>query len=668
LLHNNGAAGFGGMLTFIAVGTETPPGVGPTTSGVTLAPNPTDGSVDVTLNATISSGVANITGAEYFTDTAGADGTGIPMIAVDGAFDSPSEAVVATITVADLASWSSGDHTLYVHGSDGAWGAFNFAVLHLDKLGPATTGLTLAPNPSDGSLEVFVSATGNDSATGNSNIAAAEYFIDGTGADGTGTPLTVNVVAPIASLDGSIDAATMGTLAEGAHTVHVHSMDAFGWWGDYVTATLTVDQTGPDTGNVVAIHNPNNGALPYSPTIYAVRVNATLTDTLSTVEEAEGFIDVVGADGSGFPLTPKDGLFDEPVEDAYAYIPLPTINLLPEGTHPIWIHGRDASGNWGAAVAVDLVVDKTAPTVSNVLADPNPTGDATSTDLTASASDTASDIVIAEWFDGVDPGAGNGVPMAVAPNGADWDLAATIDVSAWAPGDHVLSVRARDAAGNWSAVGTTTLCVVQCDDIFADSFASGDTTAWTSTTGAVSVIGAAAMDGDGFGMAADISGGTASYVTDGTPDAETSYHARFYFNPNSALSSNNQPITLLDGRDATDTSIFRVEYRRRNQQGGTYEVRGVVLTAGGEETTAWMDINDISANAIELAWESGAAATFSLTTHGGLQESLTGLDTSAYALDSVRLGPSGGAGLSGSASGSVYLDAFVSTRYTIIGP
>jgi hypothetical protein len=247
-------------------------------------------------------------------------------------------------------------------------------------------------------------------------------------------------------------------------------------------------------------------------------------------------------------------------------------------------------------------------------------------------------------------------------------LAATLDVSAWAPGEHVISVRARDAAGNWSAVGTTGLCVVACDDVFADSFASGDTSAWTSTAGAVSVIPGAAMDGDGFGMAVDITGGTTGTVSDETPSAETSYHARFLFDPNSAQSRNNQAIVLLDGQDTGGTSLFRVETRRRNAQGGSYEVRGVVLAAGGEQATGWVSINDGSANVVEIAWASGASASFDLYVQGALQETLAGLDTSASALDVVHLGPSGGPGLDADASGSVYLDAFVSTRYSVIGP
>jgi FtsP/CotA-like multicopper oxidase with cupredoxin domain len=461
LLHNNGAAGFGGMLTFISVTDGTPPAVGPATNAVTLAPNPTDGTVDVTLSAAIN-GAVTITGAEYFTGTTGVDGTGIAMSAADSAFDSSTEAVNATISVADLALLASGEHTFYVHGQDsnGTWGAFNFATLSLDKLGPATGGLTLAPNPSNGSLEVSISATGDDSATGNSNIAAAEYFIDATGADGTGTTIGVNVAAPVASLDGTIPYTDVAALGEGAHPVYVHSQDAFGWWGDYATATLSVDLTGPATTNVTAAPNPNNGSLPYNPTNPSVRVDATLSDAISTILQAEGFINTVGADGSGFPLTPADGLFNETVEDAYVYIPLSTISTLGAGTHQIYIHGQDASGNWGATDFVDLVIETDIPTVSGTTVTPTSTDGTTPITLTAVATDVSSNIAMAEWFTGADPGEGNGTPMAAADgafDNQDESLTAPVDVTGWADGAYTLNVRARDAAGNWSPTDSTVL-------------------------------------------------------------------------------------------------------------------------------------------------------------------------------------------------------------------
>jgi hypothetical protein len=450
LLHNNGA-GFGGMLTFLTVTDGTPPTTGPTSGPVSLFPNPTDGSVIVTVSATIP----GATSAEYFIGSQGTGGTGMGMSPGTG-----TDEWTATISTAILSPLASGDHTIFVHGSDGTWGAFNFAVLHLDKLGPDTSGITLTPNPSDGSLDVAVSATGNDSASGNSNITAAEYFIGATGVAGTGTPMTVNVTAPIASLAGTIDAATMAGLSEGAHTVYVHSMDSFRQWGDYATADLIIDQGGPVTSNVMANPNPNNGAFPYNPSLQAVRVDATLEDTADTIQRAEGFINLPDPGlGLGFPLSPADGLFNEMVEDAYAYIPLSTISQLGVGTHQIYVRAQDVSGNWGATAFVDFVIETDIPTVSNVAVTPNTTDGTVLVALTATATDPSSAIFLAEWFTGADPGTGNGTSMTVTENGAVWDLAATVDANGWTPGQYQINVRAMDAAGSWSPTAFATLTV-----------------------------------------------------------------------------------------------------------------------------------------------------------------------------------------------------------------
>jgi hypothetical protein len=81
--------------------------------------------------------------------------------------------------------------------------------------------------------------------------------------------------------------------------------------------------------------------------------------------------------------------------------------------------------------------------------------------LTAEATDASSDVVMAEWFADVDPGVGNGTAMSVTWNGTTlvWDLAGTIDALGWVPGDYTIFVRARDAAGNWSAAESILLNV-----------------------------------------------------------------------------------------------------------------------------------------------------------------------------------------------------------------
>ena len=154
----------------------------PATTSTSLAPNPTNGSTAVTVSASVSdaaSGASNVTAAEYRIDSQGA--TPVAMAAVDGAFNSATEAVTANLSTATLAALASGNHTIYIRGQDSAgnWGPFNFATLNLDKTGPATKGLTLAPNPSNGTGSVTLSGTADDSASGGSSIASAQYTIDG---------------------------------------------------------------------------------------------------------------------------------------------------------------------------------------------------------------------------------------------------------------------------------------------------------------------------------------------------------------------------------------------------------------------------------------------------------------------------------------------------------
>ena len=170
------------------------------------------------------------------------------------------------------------------------------------------------------------------------------------------------------------------------------------------------------------------------------------------------------------------------------------------------------------------------------------------------------------------------------------------------------------------------------------------------------------MAGSTLGMQAVISGNTPSYVQDDTPANETSYRARFYFNPNGTSTGGTQHDILV-GRNAGGAVIFRVQYRRTGA--GLYQIRAGTVRSGGTTYTAWYSV-DNAAHSVEIAWQSASSATFSLYVDGTLRQTLTGLNTSAYRLETVRLGPS--SGLNASALGTEYYDEFVSTRNTYIGP
>ena len=95
----------------------------------------------------------------------------------------------------------------------------------------------------------------------------------------------------------------------------------------------------------------------------------------------------------------------------------------------------------------------------------------TSLTLTATAYDSmtgGSAIMAAEYFIGPDPGEGDGTPMNASDGLFDSpaeSLTANVDTSAWTRGSYRLSARARDAAGNWSAVvnGQSSM-LVECVD------------------------------------------------------------------------------------------------------------------------------------------------------------------------------------------------------------
>lgn len=476
MLHNNKAnnnltGGFGGMLTFLTV--SGTPSTGDTTGPATSAVSLTSTSVSATVSDA-NTGGSNVTAAEFFIDSTGANGSGTSMT---GTFGTVIVDVNGTIAPA-----LSGSHTVYVHGMDGAgnWGPFQSAVIINDITGPTTSALGLSPNPSNGTANVALSASANDTASGGSNIAAAEYNIDG----GTAVPMSVSPSgAKVASLTATISAPTVSGLSDGTHVVSVRSQDSLGNWGAPATINLNVDTTGPTTSNVNAAPNPNNGKLGINSNTPAVRVTASFSDGLSKISAGEGFIDTVGANGTGFIFLPSDGLFNNSIENGYVDIPLTTINALSNGNHTIYVHGKDAAGNWGANGTTILVIDKTAPTISSATLTPSTIAFGTaSVALNVNASDGASTGVTGGqyWIDGTATPPAN--PTAFT------GTSATIDTSALAAGVHTVYVRVRDGASNWSTVSNTTLTVIQAVNDALSITANTSATQTSDTSAAAGVL------------------------------------------------------------------------------------------------------------------------------------------------------------------------------------
>ncbi len=203
----------------------------------------------------------------------------------------------------------------------------------------------------------------------------------------------------------------------------------------------------------------------------------------------------------------------------------------------------------------------------------------------------------------------------------------------------------------------------QAGSLFMDGFESGSIAAWTSNNGfgGMSASPAAAILG-AQGLQVVLAGNTPGYVEDGSPNGETLYHARFYFNPNST-ETGGAATSILTGLTSSGKTIFRVQYRKN---GTSYQLRaGAMLLSGSQAFTTWYTVTN-AAHAVEIAWQADTAASFGLYIDGVLRQTLTGIDTSTYLLDKVRMGPS--VGLTTSVIGTEFFDAFASTRLGYIGP
>ena len=217
---------------------------GPTTTSVAVSPNPNNGTLGqdgypgvVWVTATVTDSgplQSRLESAEGFIDPAStpANGSGRQMIAVDGTFDEPSEAVFAQIPLSEIVKLSDGGHVFSVRGQDAAgnWGALATGMLQIDKTGPAITAAALSASSVHRPGTVQLAATAADG----SLVNRFEYFLD------AGTATSVNVgpaaTASISNRPITITSTTTGTL----HYVYVRAHDAAGNWGAWSQLPLTV--------------------------------------------------------------------------------------------------------------------------------------------------------------------------------------------------------------------------------------------------------------------------------------------------------------------------------------------------------------------------------------------------------------------------------------------
>jgi len=117
------------------------------------------------------------------------------------------------------------------------------------------------------------------------------------------------------------------------------------------------DNVGPIASNAM-VDSTSPASIPEG--TISVTLTANLDDSMSgnsDIQGAEYFVDTDPGLGSGIPMNPTDGLFDNVKESVTALVD--TSSWTEGSTHTIYVRGQDSAGNWGTTHMV--VVSITMP-------------------------------------------------------------------------------------------------------------------------------------------------------------------------------------------------------------------------------------------------------------------------------------------------------------------
>jgi hypothetical protein len=250
---------------------------------------------------------------------------------------------------------------IYIRAMDSAgnWGPTRSVKVNVTN---STTGDTQGPttvvagtNPhgiTDGLSSFILTANVDDQIDdhGGSRIMAAEYFIDAPGSNGAGTPM--------GAVDGAFDAMSESVVASvsaagwaenSKHTLYIHGKDAAGNWGPFYTETIIkTSAQGPKIRNAGAIPSPTQGSATVT-----LRVIADESETgWGSIAGGEYFVDTLGFEGSGTPMTAHDGTFSGKTEQLTSQI---NIAGWSTGYHTVYVHAKDSRGKWGPVKTISVL-------------------------------------------------------------------------------------------------------------------------------------------------------------------------------------------------------------------------------------------------------------------------------------------------------------------------
>ncbi|RLC56080.1 MAG: hypothetical protein DRI30_06435, partial [Chloroflexi bacterium] len=181
-------------------------------------------------------------------------------------------------------------------------GRIDVAAGVVDLTGPLTSSVGASPDPTNGAASVTLTATVDDSATGGSSIAAAEYFVDVLGANGTGTAMGAADASFNSVSEAVVASVDVSALSLGSHNLFVQGQDSAGNWGgaDVVAFTVSAVPAGAETMTLQV--NGGSLSIATNPVGFGILELTGLEQTIDTQPSPWTAADASGA-GAGWNVT-----------------------------------------------------------------------------------------------------------------------------------------------------------------------------------------------------------------------------------------------------------------------------------------------------------------------------------------------------------------------------
>ena len=426
--------------------TKTSAGINVTVTNDTTAP---------TVSVTAPSGGATISGAAVTVSATANDN--VAVVGVQFLLDGAAIAAEDTSSPYSI-SWNSttatsGSHALAARARDAAGNTTTSASVTVTVSNDSTPPAVTVTAPSSGATVsgtvVTVSATASDAV----GVVGVQFLLDGVA---LGTEDTTN---PYSTSWNST------TASNGSHTLTARARDAAG--NATTSAGVTVTVSNDTTAPTVLITAPSGGATVSG----SVTLSATASDNVSVV-------------GVQFLV---DGVAVNTEDTSSPYSRTWTTTTGGNGTHTVSARARDAAGNTTTSTGVTVTVanDTTAPDVSISAPAAGATVSGTSVTVSASASDNVGIVGVQFLLDG----SALGTEDTSSPFSRTWNTTTASN------GNHTLTARARDAAGNSKT--STAIAVTVSNDSTAPTVSISTPAAGTVVSGTTVSVSASASDNVG---------------------------------------------------------------------------------------------------------------------------------------------------------------------------